>query len=92
MREVLIEAHPWLEPYIKISCEKTKGAVDSLQDVPTDPLNVQPKRDALDSFAHACTFMGWEEVDGQCDFPWARETNRTFRSERHVIADKRRDT
>lgn len=57
MRRLLLEAHPWLEPYIKISCEK-------------------PKR---------CTFQGWEQVEGQCDFPWAKEELRTFQPEFHQI-------
>jgi hypothetical protein len=35
--------------------------------------------------SHACTYQGWEAVDGQCDFPWARDTNRTFRSNHHRI-------
>jgi len=35
---------------------------------------------------HACTFMGWEKVEGFCPFPWAKENNRTFRSQRHEIA------
>lgn len=75
MREKLLEKHPWLEPYIKISCEKTKGAIDQ-----NDPLYLN-----REEFAHHCTFQGWEEVEGQCDFPWARESNRSFRSERHAI-------
>jgi thymidylate synthase (FAD) len=58
MRRLLVEAHPWLEPYIKISCEKSGK----------------------------CTFQGWEQVEGQCDRPEAREDNRTFRSKRHEIA------
>jgi thymidylate synthase (FAD) len=33
---------------------------------------------------HACTFQGWEKVDEQCDFPWARETNRTFKPSRSI--------
>jgi thymidylate synthase (FAD) len=61
MRRLLVEAHPWLEPYIKISCEKSGK----------------------------CTFQGWEQVEGQCDRPEAREDNRTFRSKKHEIA--RRD-
>jgi thymidylate synthase (FAD) len=28
---------------------------------------------------HACTFQGWEQVEGQCGLPWAREGNRTFK-------------
>lgn len=57
MRRLLVEAHPWLEPYIKISCEKSQK----------------------------CTFQGWEQVEGQCDFDWAKESNRTFISKRHEI-------
>lgn len=75
MRAKLLEAHPWLEPYIKISCEKTKGALDADYSFTGD-------KSAAD---HHCTFQGWEEVEGQCDFPWARESNRSFRSERHAI-------
>lgn len=76
MREKLLEKHPWLEPYIKISCEKTHGALDGSERLPSD---------IRGEFAHACTFQGWEEVEGQCDFPWARESNRQFKSERHSI-------
>lgn len=25
-----------------------------------------------------CTFQGWENVEGQCDLPWAKQSNRTF--------------
>lgn len=59
-KEVLVEAHPWLEPYIKISCEN-------------------PKR---------CTFQGWENVEGQCDLPWAKEDLRTFKPAFHKIERK----
>jgi flavin-dependent thymidylate synthase len=71
----LVTAHPWIEPYVKISCEKTKGALDS----------VPGQEDKGLGEDHHCTFQGWEQVEGQCDFPWARESNRTFRSERHEI-------
>ena len=74
-REALVEAHPWIEPYVKISCEKTKGALDRNSDD-------TPATD------HHCTFQGWEEVEQQCDFLWARESNRTFRSERHAIVKR----
>lgn len=79
MREVLIEAHPWIEPYVKISCERTSGALDIKPDANLDESFNRQK------IAHHCTFQGWEEVEGQCEFPWARETNRSFRSERHAI-------
>jgi flavin-dependent thymidylate synthase len=81
-REALIEAHPWMEPYVKISCEKTKGSLDLHR---TDEMKAgQPEH------AHHCTFQGWEQVEGQCDFPWARESNRSFRSERHQIKRERK--
>lgn len=82
MREILIAAHPWLEPYVKISCEKTHGAKDIRQDA-----NLAETFDR-EQIAHTCTFQGWERVSGQCDFPWARDSNRQFRSERHEIAPK----
>jgi thymidylate synthase ThyX len=28
---------------------------------------------------HTCTFQGWERVEEQCDFPWAKEENRAFK-------------
>jgi|SRR5215471_3151756 len=31
---------------------------------------------------HKCTYQGWEKVEDQCDFPWALEENRTFKSTR----------
>lgn len=31
---------------------------------------------------HFCTYQGWERVEGQCEFPWALEENRTFKSRR----------
>ena len=54
MGELLVEAHPYLAPHIKISCEKIKK----------------------------CTFQGPERVEETCDFPWAKESNRTFRQSR----------
>jgi hypothetical protein len=56
MRTVLVEAHPNLEPHIKISCEKI----------------------------HKCTFQGSERVEEQCDFPWAREDNRTHPPKHYI--------
>lgn len=77
MREILVNKYAWLEPYVKISCEKTKGALDEIPGV----LYESPG----ESFAHHCTFQGWESVEGQCPFAWARETNRSFRSAHHRI-------
>lgn len=60
MGRLLVEAHPWLEPHVKISCEKSK----------------------------VCEFQGWEAVDEQCDFPWAREDNRRYRPARELQIKK----
>jgi flavin-dependent thymidylate synthase len=65
MREELLRAHPFLEPYVKISCEKTSGAIDR-------------PNDGSPETAHSCRFEGWESVEDQCDFPYARQSNRTF--------------
>lgn len=61
MRIALLEKCPWLEPYILISCEKTR------------PNGSQP---------HMCTYQGWEKVEGQCPFIWAKEDNRVWKSSR----------
>jgi thymidylate synthase (FAD) len=82
-REILVGRYPFLDPYIKISCEKTKGALDS--DQPGDDIRAIYGKNA---FEHHCTFQGWESVEGQCPFPWARESNRQFRSEHHRIERK----
>lgn len=88
MRRVLVEHHPYLDKYVKISCEKTHGALDRGIVSETDAGNVV-RAAAPGARDHTCTFQGWEEVEGQCDFPWARESNRTFRSERHAITKGR---
>jgi flavin-dependent thymidylate synthase len=82
-RDLLVRNYPWLDPYVKISCEKTKGALDAPKwDEMDDPLPHQ------EAYAHHCTFQGWESVEGQCPFPWARESNRIFKSEHHAIERK----
>ena len=75
-REILVSKYPFLEPYVKITCESTKGALDMPYDE-NDPRT-----------HHTCRFAGWENVEGQCPFPWARESNREFRSEFHRIERK----
>lgn len=101
MRTALIGRHPFLEPYVKISCEKgadcqecggsghffsngapaTKTEVDRLQ----NDLEVMGVEDLIECTAcsgigssRRCTFQGWESVEGQCGFPWARQSNRVF--------------
>lgn len=101
MRRVLVKAHPFLEPYVKISCEKgpvcvkCKGSGRLFTDgVPADEDEVwRLKYDAevagveelLDCDVcgglggqRKCTFQGWENVERQCDFPWAKQSNRVF--------------
>lgn len=77
MRELLVNAHPWLEPFAKISCEKTRGAVDGMTPGIGTP-----------GAEHACTYQGHERVEDQCDFPWARESNRTFTPDHYIERQK----
>jgi hypothetical protein len=76
-RQALVEAHPFMEPYVKISCEKTGPVIDF-------------SRSAAGELVaeHHCTFQGWEDVEGQCDFPWAKHEARTFKPEFHRISRK----
>lgn len=78
-RRVLVEAHPWIEPYVKISCEKTGPALVPLGFGQSGNTQVE----------HHCTFQGWEDVEGQCDFPWARQEARTFKPEFHRITKEK---
>lgn len=57
MGRLLAEAYPWLEPYIKITCEKSK----------------------------VCEYQGWERVEGNCNFEWAKEDNRRYKPKHHRI-------
>jgi thymidylate synthase (FAD) len=79
--DLLKQKYPWLAPYIKISCEVTRGALDYGPSHSSISANEE-------AYAHHCTFQGWEEVEGQCDFAWARESNRAFRSTLHTIKKK----
>lgn len=62
MRKAVLEVAPWLEPYVKISCEK----------------------------GQRCTFQGWEQPEGQCDFPWAND--RVFKPLFHEIKQRKEAT
>lgn len=84
MRDILVSRYPFLDPYVKISCEKTKGALDT-PDEYAPMVHTEATREA---FSHTCTFQGWESVTHQCPFPWARESNRQFRSTHHRIEAK----
>jgi len=79
-RDILVGQYDWLEPYVKISCERTKGHLDH-QTHNIDNTSVA-------GLSHHCTFQGWESVEGQCPFPWARESNRSFKSKAHAIERK----
>jgi len=74
-REILVGLYPWLDPYVKISCEKT-------------PPNSNYDTSNWEGDSHTCTFQGWESVEGQCPFAWAWEDNRQFRSKHHRIERK----
>jgi hypothetical protein len=88
-REVLIEAHPFMEPYVKISCEKTGPAViSSGRKIPVMRDGVLTREDGSEMVEHHCTFQGWESPEGQCDFPWAKDEARTFKPSHHQISKK----
>jgi len=96
MRDVLIAAHPMLEPYVKISCEKggpvcpqckgnkvtqDDGAYLSAAEIQSSNYTMItcPSCDGRGyQGGNKCTFQGWENVEGQCSLPWARQDNRTF--------------
>lgn len=93
MRRVLLEAHPFLEPYIKISCEKgalcgscggsgkfsysnpTLNGSTWVEGIPEG--SDCPVCDGLGG-DRKCTFNGWENVEGVCSLPWAKQSNRVF--------------
>ena len=100
MRRVLLEAHPMLEPYVKISCENgkicAKCAGTGWLNLDGSPASMKHVRENAITPEHLptwpiteckacrvtggrrCTFQGWENVENQCDFPWARQDNRVF--------------
>jgi len=82
-RDILVSKYDFLEPYIKISCEKTKGALDANERRAAGDTYMDYTSDG--NMAHHCTFQGWESVEGQCPLAWARESNRSFRSQHHAI-------
>jgi flavin-dependent thymidylate synthase len=86
-RDALIEAHPFMEPYVKISCERTGPAVVlSGATIPVVRNGKLTREDQTVTVPHHCTFQGWEDVEGQCDFPWAKQEARTFKPEHHRIS------
>jgi thymidylate synthase ThyX len=74
MGRLLLADSPWLrgtggEP--KISCERSAPILEGMG------------KDGL-PLEHACTFQGWERVEEQCAFPWAKDDNRTFKPRRSI--------
>lgn len=101
MRAAILEQSPWLEPYIKISCEKT-GTVCTECSGDGKLFQESPSGDETDGGVRGflvecltcqgqgktgakCTFQGWESPEGQCDKPWAKDEQRSFKPLFHTI-------
>ena len=86
MRSALVAAHPFLEPYVRISCEKPLGACPDCDGDGSFIVQIGPESGTKvlcdlcggDGKARKCTFQGWENVEKACDFPWAKQDNRVF--------------
>jgi hypothetical protein len=79
-RDILVGLYPFLEPYVKISCEKTQGAIDIKFDA-----NLDHGFDR-EQIAHTCTFQGWENVEAVAHVPMERgRAIGSLRSEHHRI-------
>lgn len=80
MRSVLLADHPFLTDYIKISCEKPVGKCSDCDGTGKFGREGTIKCNTCggDGKARKCTFQGWENVEGFCSFPWAKQSNRTF--------------
>ena len=98
MRTAILEQSPWLEPYIKISCEKTgtectecSGTGRVGVNTPVDiELGIEQGRPCglcggQGKIGAKCTFQGWESPEGQCDKPWAKNEQRSFNPLFHTI-------
>lgn len=100
-RAALVAAHPFMDDHVKISCERTgpvqvplTRCVCEEPGVPTQdgkvacPVHNSQGAIFTEPVEHACTFMGWEDVEGQCTFNWARHEARTFKPAHHRISRK----
>jgi flavin-dependent thymidylate synthase len=94
MRSAILEQSPWLEPYVKISCEKTGTVCDECDGTGLVPSTVPnandihvecPECKGQGKLGAKCTFQGWESPEGQCSLPWARDEQRSFRPVFHTI-------
>lgn len=102
MRVALLEQSPWLEPYVKISCEKTgqectecegTGVVGNSLDRASIELGIEHGRPCglcggQGRIGAKCTFQGWESPEGQCDKGWAKDDQRTFKPLFHTIGKR----
>ena len=106
MKKVLVAQHPWLDTYIRISCQdsekcpdcKGSGMLWIYEDDSqhhTHPYGEEGWRPFTRNdhehyvtcdtcggsgfLGHKCTFAGWESPEGQCPFPWAKDSLRTFK-------------
>lgn len=83
MGRVLVEANPFLADYVKISCEKGpvcpscsgRGWLGSHNGERFTEVECDHCRG---TGGRKCTFQGWENVEKFCDFPQAKQGNRTF--------------
>lgn len=90
MRSALLAQSPWLEPWLKVSCETGKGCrkCNGYGKVYPDGIAWDPDDGEVTDLVSCeacggtggrkCTFQGWENVEGQCDKPQARQSNRVF--------------
>lgn len=96
MRVELLRDHAWLEPYVKISCEKTgtlciecegKGRVNTATVGDGNAQYMRPCGlcNGQGRIGAKCTFQGWESPEGQCDKPWAKDEQRSFKPLFHTI-------
>ena len=84
----------WLAPYIKISCEKTGRecpecyGTGRVQVFPQHEDEDCPDCDGQGRQGARCTFQGWESPEGQCDKPWAKDEQRSFKPMFHTIGKR----
>lgn len=95
MRAAILEQSPWLEPYVKISCEKTGTLCHECSGTTVGnslPGDTEPgipgtceTCNGQGRIGAKCTFQGWESPEGQCDKPWAKDEQRSFKPLFHTI-------
>lgn len=92
-REVLVAKHPWIAPYVKISCQSGPCPECNGRGSYQTEMAVEGGAAVVDCHiclgtgmvGSKCTFQGWEDVEGQCDFPQAKHELRTFQPKFHRI-------